>query len=467
MITVASTDGVELAVHDLGGPDPDARPLLLCHATGFHGRVWRALADELPELRCLALDFRGYGDSHRARDGELELGRLRRRRAGRGRRVSTSTTRQAVGHSKGGAAILLAEEARPGTFERLACYEPIVFPPAARVARPARTRWPRSPRSAARHFDSFEDGHRQLRGQAAARLAAPRRPRGLRAPRVRRSRPTAASRLKAEPRARGQDLRDGLAATAASTDLDDVRCPVLVAHGGDAEGPAQLAPLVAAALPHGRAARLPRARALRAARGPDVVRRAGPGRSSTGSRSSPGLSDPRRTLLPWPWRSRARCRRPGCRASRRARLQFRFSAIDRLPEPPTVAATRGTLVHAALEHLFTLPAADRVPERRAGRASTQRVERLRTDPDWTGLELDAAGEATLRRRGRRPGGEATSDLEDPDHRPPRRARAEARGRGRRRAPAGHHRPARPGRRRARRHRLQDRPCPRRRLRPPA
>ncbi|MBW3549782.1 MAG: hypothetical protein KY442_02845 [Proteobacteria bacterium] len=36
---------------------------MLCHATGFHGRVWRALADELPERRCLALDFRGYGDS--------------------------------------------------------------------------------------------------------------------------------------------------------------------------------------------------------------------------------------------------------------------------------------------------------------------------------------------------------------------------------------------------------------------
>ena len=33
-------------------------------------------------------------------------------------------------------------------------------------------------------------------------------------------------------------------------------------------------------------------------------------------------------------------------------LAFRFSAIDRLPEAPSVAATRGTLVHLALEHLF-------------------------------------------------------------------------------------------------------------------
>jgi putative RecB family exonuclease len=38
---------------------------------------------------------------------------------------------------------------------------------------------------------------------------------------------------------------------------------------------------------------------------------------------------------------------------------FRFRVIDRLPEPPSPAAARGTLVHAVLEHLFDLPAADR------------------------------------------------------------------------------------------------------------
>ncbi|MFP5320313.1 MAG: RecB family exonuclease [Acidimicrobiia bacterium] len=76
-------------------------------------------------------------------------------------------------------------------------------------------------------------------------------------------------------------------------------------------------------------------------------------------------------------------------------LQFRFTAIDRLPEPPTVAATRGTLVHAALEHLFTLPAPDRVPAA-AGACLDAAVERLRDDPDWTDLGLDADGEARMR-----------------------------------------------------------------------
>lgn len=40
-------------------------------------------------------------------------------------------------------------------------------------------------------------------------------------------------------------------------------------------------------------------------------------------------------------------------------LLYRFRAIDRLPEPPSAAAVRGTLVHAVLERLFDLPAPDR------------------------------------------------------------------------------------------------------------
>jgi putative RecB family exonuclease len=37
-------------------------------------------------------------------------------------------------------------------------------------------------------------------------------------------------------------------------------------------------------------------------------------------------------------------------------LRYRFRVIDRLPEAPSPAATRGTLVHAVLERLFDLPA---------------------------------------------------------------------------------------------------------------
>ncbi|WP_078326355.1 RecB family exonuclease [Mycobacteroides salmoniphilum] len=40
-------------------------------------------------------------------------------------------------------------------------------------------------------------------------------------------------------------------------------------------------------------------------------------------------------------------------------LLYRFRAIDRLPEPPSTAQARGSLVHAALEDLYARPAAER------------------------------------------------------------------------------------------------------------
>ncbi|MDT0379219.1 RecB family exonuclease [Streptomyces sp. DSM 42041] len=47
-------------------------------------------------------------------------------------------------------------------------------------------------------------------------------------------------------------------------------------------------------------------------------------------------------------------------------LLYRFRVIDRLPEKPSAAATRGTVVHAVLERLFDAPAAERsAPRARA------------------------------------------------------------------------------------------------------
>ncbi|MFC6012159.1 RecB family exonuclease [Nocardia lasii] len=46
-------------------------------------------------------------------------------------------------------------------------------------------------------------------------------------------------------------------------------------------------------------------------------------------------------------------------------LKYRLRAIDRIPEPPSRAAVRGTVVHAVLEDLFGLPADERQPQRAA------------------------------------------------------------------------------------------------------
>ena len=51
-------------------------------------------------------------------------------------------------------------------------------------------------------------------------------------------------------------------------------------------------------------------------------------------------------------------------------LLFRFRSIDRLPEEPSLAAVRGSLVHRALETLYDLPARERTPQ-----AATDLVER--------------------------------------------------------------------------------------------
>ena len=43
-------------------------------------------------------------------------------------------------------------------------------------------------------------------------------------------------------------------------------------------------------------------------------------------------------------------------------LKYRLRSIDRIPEAPSPAAARGTLVHSVLEELFELPAEQRTPE---------------------------------------------------------------------------------------------------------
>jgi putative RecB family exonuclease len=43
-------------------------------------------------------------------------------------------------------------------------------------------------------------------------------------------------------------------------------------------------------------------------------------------------------------------------------LLYRFRAIDRLPEPPSADAVRGTLVHAVLERIFDSAPAERTPQ---------------------------------------------------------------------------------------------------------
>ena len=83
-------------------------------------------------------------------------------------------------------------------------------------------------------------------------------------------------------------------------------------------------------------------------------------------------------------------------------LLYRFRVVDRLPEQPSPAATRGTVVHAVLERLFDLPAAERtlaqasaLPRARVGPAARRGARAraaVRGDPDELDLRtfLDGA-----------------------------------------------------------------------------
>lgn len=73
-------------------------------------------------------------------------------------------------------------------------------------------------------------------------------------------------------------------------------------------------------------------------------------------------------------------------------LLYRFRTVDKLPEPPSEAAVRGTLVHSALEHLFDLPAEQRTPEA-AEALLPQRWEQLQVDePDVATLFEESEAE---------------------------------------------------------------------------
>lgn len=135
---------MRVAAYRFGGEGP---PLVLVHATGFHAHVWLPLVPVLSErFTVLAFDLRGHGESEvPAGDEAFAWERF-------GDDVLAVAAHfgarrfHAMGHSAGGAAVIIAELARPGSVERAVLFEPIVYPsevtspsPAIAAARRRRT----------------------------------------------------------------------------------------------------------------------------------------------------------------------------------------------------------------------------------------------------------------------------------------------------------------------------------------
>jgi pimeloyl-ACP methyl ester carboxylesterase len=127
-VRVSSSDGVDVAVHDLGGA-ATAPILVVSHATGFHGRCYLPLAVALADrYHSIGFDYRGHGDTAQPAGVPVDWNRY----ADDVEAVASSLGRGLVGfgHSMGGACLLIAAHRQPDLFSRLVLFEPIVFDPA-------------------------------------------------------------------------------------------------------------------------------------------------------------------------------------------------------------------------------------------------------------------------------------------------------------------------------------------------
>ncbi len=120
---------MSLVVHEFGGAGPH---LMICHATGFHAECYRPMLAVLTQsFTVWGVDFRAHGGSTvPVPDGSgdpfdwsnIAQDLLRAVDHVGGGPIA------AIGHSMGGAAILMAELECPGTFRAAWVFEPIVFP---------------------------------------------------------------------------------------------------------------------------------------------------------------------------------------------------------------------------------------------------------------------------------------------------------------------------------------------------
>ncbi|MGA7228362.1 MAG: alpha/beta hydrolase [Acidimicrobiia bacterium] len=94
----------------------------LAHATSFCGSVWRPVVSSLGELESVVWDFAGHGagpDIDLPVDWSVFGGQVL---------DETKPGGVGVGHSMGGAALVMAQLADPSRFRALVLIEPIIFP---------------------------------------------------------------------------------------------------------------------------------------------------------------------------------------------------------------------------------------------------------------------------------------------------------------------------------------------------
>jgi pimeloyl-ACP methyl ester carboxylesterase len=244
--SVESKDGTRIAGYEFGG---DGDVLLIAHATGLCGAMYRPLTDRLTNTyRVVAFDFRGHGDSSGAPDTDYGWERMAE--------DVTAVTQHlgdvpvhGFGHSMGGAALLMAERNEPSTFTSMYLFEPIVF--SDDVSKSGQNVMSEAARRRRIEFASRADAVYRYAGRppfddVRAGFLASYVDNGFE------ERADGRVRLKCLPEVEATVFENGQ-----QVDLGTVRSvetPVAVAVGQDEEGPnpARLGPPLATVLRHGR-----------------------------------------------------------------------------------------------------------------------------------------------------------------------------------------------------------------------
>ncbi len=114
-------NGVEIAIWEWPG---QGQPVLFCHATSFHARIWDQVIARLPGHRCFTFDARGHGRSSKPappyawRDFGADVAAVAESLG-----LSGAV---GVGHSMGGHAVTLGAALNLAAFSALLLFDPVI-----------------------------------------------------------------------------------------------------------------------------------------------------------------------------------------------------------------------------------------------------------------------------------------------------------------------------------------------------
>jgi len=251
---IESSGGVWITQHDLGGPRSNTRVpvLLFAHATGFHGQVFGPLASFLnDQFRCVALDLRGHGTS------ELPPG-TGMAWSGMADDIVAALAGDhfpvgplhGIGHSMGGAALVLAAARQPDLFRSLWLYEPVIVPPEDGMLPDGDNTMSEGAARRRERFESLEQAYENYRSKPPLDQLHPDALRayvdgGFS------SSPDGSVTLRCRPSIEAEVFRHA-AASGAWDNVAALEIPVAVVVGRPEEvGPGAFAPAIADALPRG------------------------------------------------------------------------------------------------------------------------------------------------------------------------------------------------------------------------